>query len=146
MLGDELPQARDVLKPELVWNIERGLALDGDAVRRSLAAQARVFDIAAGFMSRYDLLVCPAAVVAPFDVEERYVGFREGLPPSEYYRWLTIAAAVTATTLPVITIPCGRTGTGLPLGLQLIGPPARGAEALLTGPATSSECSGPPPQ
>ena len=123
MLGDELPQARDILKPELVWNIERGLALDGDAVRRSVAAQGRVFEIAAGFMRDYDLLVCPAAVVVPFPVEERYVGYSEGLPPSEYYRWLSIAAAVTATTLPVITIPCGRTETGLPVGLQLIGRP-----------------------
>lgn len=123
LLGDELPEARDILKPELVWNIERGLALDGDDVRRAAAAQARVFQLAAEFMSRYDLLVCPAASVAPFPVEERYVGYRDGLPPSEYYRWLTIAAAVTATTLPVITIPCGRTETGLPIGIQLIGRP-----------------------
>ena len=123
LLGAELPQARDVLKPELVWNIERGLAVDGDAVRRSIAAQGRLFQLAAEFMSDYDLLVCPAASVAPFPVEERYVGYRDGLPPSEYYRWLSIAAAVTATTLPVITIPCGRTESGLPVGLQLIGRP-----------------------
>ena len=123
LLGAELPQARDVLKPELVWNIEQGLAVDGDAVRRSIAAQGRVFQLAAEFMSHYDLLICPAASVAPFPVEERYVGYREGLPPSEYYRWLSIAAAVTATTLPVITIPCGRTESGLPVGLQLIGRP-----------------------
>ena len=41
LLGAELSQARDILKPELVWNIERGLALDGDAVRHSIAAQGR---------------------------------------------------------------------------------------------------------
>ena len=56
-------------------------------------------------------------------MEERYFGYRAGLPPSEYYRWLSIAAAVSVTTLPVITIPCGRTGTGLPVGIQLIGRP-----------------------
>ena len=59
----------------------------------------------------------------PFPVEERYVGYGDGLPPSEYYRWLTIAAAVSTTTLPVITIPCGRSETGLPVGIQLIGRP-----------------------
>ena len=88
-----------------------------------MAAQGRVFQLAAEFMRDYDLLICPAASVAPFPVEERYVGYREGLPPSEYYRWLSIAAAVTATTLPVITIPCGLTQSGLPVGLQLIGRP-----------------------
>ena len=123
LLGDELPQARHILKPELVWNIERGLALDGDAVRRATAAQARVFQLAAEFMSRYDLLICPAASVLPFPVEERYVGYLGGHPPGEYYRWLSIAAAVTATTLPVITIPCGHTESGLPVGLQFVGRP-----------------------
>ena len=123
LLGAELPQARDVLKPELVWNIERGLALDGDAVRDATAAQGRTFELAAEFMSDYDLLICPAASVLPFPVEERYVGYGDGLPPSEYYRWLSIAAAVSVTTLPVITVPCGRTGTGLPVGMQLIGRP-----------------------
>ena len=123
LLGAELPQARDILKPELVWNIERGLALDGDAVRSAIAAQGRIFQIAADFMSDYDLLICPAASVLPFPVEERYVGYRAGLPASEYYRWLSIAAAVSVTTLPVITIPCGRTETGLPVGIQLIGRP-----------------------
>ncbi|MDE0161189.1 MAG: amidase family protein [Acidimicrobiaceae bacterium] len=123
LLGDELPEARDILKPELVWNIERGLAIDGDDVRAAIAAQGRIFQLAAEFMDGYDLLVCPAAGVLPFPVEERYVGYRDGLPPSEYYRWLSIAAAVSVTTLPVITIPCGRTETGLPAGIQLIGRP-----------------------
>ncbi|MYE65878.1 MAG: amidase, partial [Acidimicrobiaceae bacterium] len=63
LLGAELPQARNILKPELVWNIERGLALDGDAVRSAIAAQGRIFQIAADFMSDYDLLICPAASV-----------------------------------------------------------------------------------
>ena len=84
-------------------------------------------------MRDYDLLICPAASVAPFPVEERYVGYREGLPPSEYYRWLSIAAAVTATTLPVTAIPCGRTQSGLPVGLQLIGRPHGELETLLNG-------------
>ena len=123
LLGTELPHARDVLKPELVWNIERGLAVDGDAVRDATAAQGRIFQLAADFMSDYDLLICPAASVLPFEVEERYVGCRAGLPASDYYRWLSIAAAVSVTTLPVITIPCGRAGTGLPVGIQLIGRP-----------------------
>ena len=123
LLGAELPEARNVLKPEIVWNIERGLALDGDEVRVAIAAQGRIFQLAVDFMSHYDLLICPAASVLPFPVEERYVGYRAGRPPSDYYRWLSIAAAVSVTTLPVITVPCGRTETGLPVGIQLIGRP-----------------------
>jgi amidase len=56
-----------------------------------------------------------------YPVEERYPGYSDGLEYSEYYRWLAICCAVTTTTLPVITLPCGKTDTGLPVGLQLIG-------------------------
>jgi amidase len=36
---------------------------------------------------------------------------------------LAICCAITTTTLPVITLPCGKTDSGLPVGLQLIGKP-----------------------
>jgi amidase len=72
-------------------------------------------------MQDYDLLICPATIMPAYPVEERYPGYSDGLEYSEYYRWLAICCAVTTTTLPVITLPCGKTDTGLPVGLQLIG-------------------------
>jgi amidase len=122
-LGGELANTRDILKPENVWNIERGLALSGDEIRQSQDAQGQVFANASAFMQDYDLLVCPAAILPPYPVEERYPGFSEGLEYAEYYRWLAICCAITTTTLPVITLPCGKTDSGLPIGLQLIGRP-----------------------
>ncbi len=114
---------RDRIKPENVWNIEFGLGLDAARIRAGLAAQGEVFAAASRFMQDFDLLVCPAAIVTPFPVEERYVGYGAGLPWSEYYRWLAIVYAITVTTLPVITLPFGRTAEGLPFGVQLIGKP-----------------------
>lgn len=121
LLGGDLDRTRDILKPELVWNIERGLALTGDDVIESTRAQARLFQHASEFMAGYDLLICPAAITVPFPVEERYLGYGDGVPWSGYLRWLSIMSAVTATTLPVVTIPCGRTDAGLPVGVQLVG-------------------------
>ena len=103
--------------------MNEGLKLDGRQVRHAMEAAGRVFNAAAEFMRQVDLLVCPAVVVTPFVVEERYVGFGEGKPYSEYFRWLTLPAAVTVTTLPVITVPCGHTRNGMPVGIQLIGKP-----------------------
>ncbi len=119
----EFDAIRDSIKPENVWNIEFGLGLDAARIRAGLAAQGEVFTAASGFMQDYDLLVCPAAIVTPFPVEERYVGYGAGLPWSDYYRWLAIVYAITVATLPVITLPCGRTDGGLPFGIQLIGKP-----------------------
>jgi amidase len=121
--GADLADTREFLKPEVIWNVELGLALSGDEIRQSQAAQGQVFANASAFMQDYDLLVCPATILPAYPVEERYPGYSEGLEYSEYYRWLAICCAITTTTLPVITLPCGKTDAGLPIGLQLIGKP-----------------------
>ena len=122
-LGGDLARARALIKPEVVWNVEQGLALDGATIRDALAVQGRLFGTAAQFMADYDVLICPAAIVEPFPIEERYPGHGAGVPVSDYYKWLAIAYAITMTSLPVITLPCGTTTDGLPVGIQLVGRP-----------------------
>ena len=121
--GADLEQIRDLIKPENVWNIEFGLQLSNADILESMKAQGQIFNNAAHFMWDYDLLICPVAIVPPYSIEERYIGYSAGLEFSEYYRWLRLAYAITATTLPVITIPCGKTEAGLPVGIQVIGKP-----------------------
>ena len=126
--GEDLDAAREIYKPEVIWNIERGLSLEASELRDGQAARGEVFNEAAGFMQDFDVLLCPAAAVEPYPVEERYPGYSDGVPYPEYYRWLAICCAITTTTLPVITIPCGKTRAGLPVGLQLVGKPHGDAE------------------
>ena len=129
--GGELDRIRDLIKPENIWNIERGLAVSNEEIIASMNAQAELFNNASSFMQDFDCLICPAVVCEPFDVNERYPGHSDGLGYSEYYRWLKIVYSITATTLPVITIPCGKTVSGLPLGIQIIGK-AHGEETLFS--------------
>jgi amidase len=121
--GARLDEIRDTIKPENVWNIEFGLQLSAGEIRRSMQVQGEVFNHAARFMRQYDLLICPATIIPAYPVEERYPGYSDGVPYAEYYRWLAICYAITTTTLPVITLPCGRTAGGLPVGLQIVGKP-----------------------
>jgi amidase len=44
--------------------------------------------------------------------------------------YLTITYTISLTGLPALSIPCGWTESGLPIGMQLIGKP-RGETALL---------------
>ncbi|MEM7562011.1 MAG: amidase [Pseudomonadota bacterium] len=127
--GPDLDDIRDLIKPENVWNIELGLKLSNEDIRGSMKARGQIFNNARQFMTDYDLLICPVSMVPAFPVDERYHGYSEGLPWSEYYRWLRIVYAITVTTLPVITIPCGKTEKGMPVGLQLVGKP-HGERAL----------------
>ena len=121
--GADLDAIRKLIKPENLWNIEKGLALQTAEILDSMRAQGEVFASASDFMADFDLLICPASIVPSYPVEERFPGHAAGLGYSEYYRWLALVYAVTTTTLPVITIPCGETAAGLPIGLQLIGKP-----------------------
>ncbi len=123
---------RNLLKPEVVWNIEQGLALSMDEVARAEAQRVTLLARARAFFETYDLLLCPATIVPPFPVEERYVAECAGHKFDNYVLWLGIVYAITLTGCPALSLPCGFTATGLPVGLQMVGPP-RGEGALLAG-------------
>jgi amidase len=128
--GEKLALHRDKLKPEVIWNIERGLKLSAEEIARALRARAALFYRTADFFRRYDLLLCPAAPVPPFPVEERYVSEVDGHKYETYIDWVAVTFAITLTGSPALVLPCGFTADGRPIGLQLVAP-ARGEAALL---------------
>ncbi|MDH3229862.1 MAG: amidase family protein [Alphaproteobacteria bacterium] len=132
-----LEEHRDLLKPEVIWNIEKGLALSGDAVIAAQHDQVRLFHATRAFMDTHDLLVCPATIVPPFPAEERYVTQCNGVAFESYIDWMAVAWGLTVVSLPVLAIPCGVTADGLPVGLQIAGRP--GGEADLIAMARTIE-------
>ena len=48
----------------------------------------------------------------------------------DYLDWLRFSFLATTTALPAIVLPVGFTSSGMPVGIQLIGPP-RGEARLL---------------
>jgi amidase len=121
---------RDRMKPEVVWNIEKGLALTADEIARATRARVALYGRVAAFFETYDLLVAPTVIVPPFDVDRRYVEEVGGHRFDNYVDWLGMTYATTLTACPALSLPCGFTEGGLPVGLQLVGPP-RGDAALL---------------
>ncbi len=133
-----LAEHRDRLKPEMIWNIEKGLALDGAAVGNAMRERARLYERVADFFGEYDLLATPAVIVPPFDIEQRYVEEVAGHRFDNYVDWLAMSYAVTLAGCPALSLPCGFTRGGLPVGLQLVGKP-RGEAALLAAAALLEE-------
>ncbi len=125
---------RDQLKPEIIWNIEKGLQLTASEIERAELARGALFHRTAEFFSRYDLLLCPAAAVPPFDVDIRYVTEINGVELDNYISWALITFAITLTASPAMSVPCGFTRSGLPVGLQMVGPWGKDA-ALLSAAA-----------
>ncbi|WP_228408782.1 amidase [Profundibacter amoris] len=119
------------LKPELAENLAIGRGLGFDDISRATQTRASIHQRVQVFFETYDLLLTPTTIVPPFPVEERFVQSCDGQVFSSYLDWLAIAYAVTLVSLPALSLPCGFTKTGMPVGLQMIGP-ARSEAAVLS--------------
>jgi len=123
---------RDLLKPEVIWNIEEGLKLTVEQLARAEAQRIAMTNRTLEFFETYDLLLAPATIVAPFPVENRYVAECAGRKFDNYVEWLGIVYAITLVCCPALSLPCGFTASGLPVGLQMVAAP-RGEAQLLAG-------------
>jgi amidase len=135
--ADHYARHRDKLKPEVIWNIEKGMALTGERIGWALRARAQIVARARAFFGTYDLLLCPATIVAPFDVTVRWPDACAGVALPTYIDWLRIVSAITLTACPALSLPCGFTAAGLPVGLQMVGGPL--GEGPLLGHAAALE-------
>ena len=116
---------------------ERYSALDVQRLvleRGALGSQMRQF------MQRFDLLVTPTVAIPAFDA--RPAG---SVPMNDQSMlgWTPFSYPFNLTQQPAITVPCGLTQAGLPIGLQIVGPmfadalvlrAARAFESTLTIP------------
>ena len=121
--GHTLEEQRETLKPEIVWNIEKGLKLSADDITRAMTQRAAIYARAQAFFDNYDLLISPATVVPPYPVEQRYVEHLGEHRFSNYIEWCSIAYAITVIGAPAVSVPCGFTASGLPVGLQIAASP-----------------------
>jgi aspartyl-tRNA(Asn)/glutamyl-tRNA(Gln) amidotransferase subunit A len=89
------------------------------------------------FMQRFDLLVTPSVAVPAF--EARPAG-QQAMTPESMLGWTPFSYPFNLTQQPAITVPCGLTAEGLPIGLQLVGPMFDDARVLRAARAFESAC------
>ena len=130
LMGPILDEHRDRIAPEIVGNIERGFRITPAEVFDAERRRMQLYHQMVAFFSDHDLLICPAASIPPFPVEQRYVEEIDGHVCETYIDWFSITFALTMTACPVLSLPCGFTVNGLPVGMQIMGKP-RGEAALL---------------
>jgi amidase len=122
-LDQSLPNWRDYAKDTAIWNIEQGFDLTAEEILRSEIDRTAIYRRVAAFFEDYDALLLPAAQVPPFGKDQDWVREINGQPMGTYIDWMTICCAISITGLPAISVPCGFTGDGLPVGLQIVGRP-----------------------
>jgi amidase len=123
--GTEFKKHREMMKDTVIWNIEQGLKLTGADVSRAESERTALFHRLREFFERFDFLILPVSQVAPFPIELEWVHEINGVRMATYIDWMATCYAITLTACPAISVPCGFTPDGLPVGLQIVGPHLR---------------------
>lgn len=124
----------ELFTPETRRNLELGqyiLAKDYLQAQRYRSLLGQSFRDA---FRTVDLLATPTITLLASKIEEETVRIR-GKERSVHLSMLHNTEPLDLTGLPALSVPCGFSKSGLPIGLQLIGPPFHEARVLRAGHA-----------
>jgi len=119
--ADLLKTYPDGLKDTVIWNVKEGGKLSGSEIGRAEIKRTELYHRVREFMQQIEFLVLPVSQVPPFDVKQRYVTEINDVKMDSYIDWMKSCYYVTVTGLPAISVPCGFTSDGLPVGVQIVG-------------------------
>ncbi len=126
----DLQEHRALMKDTVIWNIEQGLKLNGLDISRAQARRGALYQRVRAFFERYDFLLLPVSQVVPFPVEVEWVKEINGVEMNTYIDWMMSCFLITLTEHPAMSVPCGFTPDGLPVGVQIVGPYRREIDVL----------------
>ena len=111
-----LRSAPDMVKPELRWEIERGLSFSAADIRRASTIRSDWFRRTAEM--EVDVLALPSAQLFAFDANWHWPRQIAGTAMDSYHRWMEVVVPASLTGLPALSVPAGFGPS--PMGLQLI--------------------------
>ena len=124
------PARRAQMKPEAVWEVERGRSASALDVYRASKERTAWHRHLLTLFQRFDILVLPTAQVFPFDADQHWPRTIAGREMDTYHRWMEVVIGPTLAGAPAISVPVGFGAAGAPMGMQLIGAPGADLRVL----------------
>jgi amidase len=112
---------RDLVKDTIQWEAERGSKLTGADIAHAHTLRSKAWDNMRVFQEKYEYFITPTSQLPPFDVTQPYPTEVAGVKMSTYIEWMKSCMMISALENPAISMPCGFTEDGLPIGLQIVG-------------------------
>jgi len=119
--GVLLRENRNLLKDTMIWDVEQGVGLSGPDIGWAESERTALFLRMHAFMEQYEFIICPVTQVPPFDVRQRFISEIDGVKMGSFIDWMKSCYYITVTGHPAISVPCGFTDAGLPVGIQIVG-------------------------
>jgi aspartyl-tRNA(Asn)/glutamyl-tRNA(Gln) amidotransferase subunit A len=123
-LSDE---QRAQLDPGLLEICEEGASRSALDYVAATAVRAEVGRVMGEFHDHFDLLLTPTMPIAAFDAGTEVP---HGSQAHRWTGWTPFTYPFNMTQQPAASLPCGFTGAGLPVGLQVVGPKHADARVL----------------
>lgn len=123
--GALLQERPGVLDDATASNIAEGMALTGDEMGRAEHLRSALFQRVAQFFDSVDILVMPCTPVGAFSADVWHPGTIADRPMRTYLDWMRHLYFMTVAGMPSMSLPAGFTGSGSPVGVQLVAGPRK---------------------
>jgi amidase len=117
----EDPSTRNLLKPEVIWEIEHGLGLNETDMESANIIRRRWYVELNKMFDEFDFLALPTAQVFPFPHSTHWPKQIKGQAMDTYHRWMEVVILGSMGGLPVVNVPAGFNAQGRPMGMQVLG-------------------------
>ncbi len=109
------------IREAIKWEVAGGRSFSALDIGRAEAGRSAIYQSFRRLLDAHAFLVLPVTQVVPFPVEIEYPTEINGQKMRSYLEWMEICYTISLTGLPAISVPCGFTASGMPLGLQIVG-------------------------
>ena len=123
--GERVRQHRDKLSPNVVDNVDRGLAYSLEDVAKAHLQQSRIARNWLDLFDEVDVVICPATSTSPFTHDQWSVSEINDEKMATYMRWLAITYLPTMALASGVVLPCGLDDQKMPFGIQILSAPGR---------------------
>jgi len=113
------PQQQSLTDPDFQAQAEQGAKYTFADIHRLQLRRAELGSMMRQFMQRYDVIVTPTVAIPAFEAREPSAA---AFDAQQFLGWTPFSYPFNLTQQPAITVPCGLTSDGLPVGLQIVGP------------------------
>ena len=121
-LVQHLDEWESEMDPGLVHMVRRGMEYSAVEYVQARIERLAFCDRLARLFEKYDYLLTPATAVTAFAVGQ-VAPDPERFEAEDLFAWTPFSFPFNATGNPAASVPCGFTGDGLPIGLQIVGRP-----------------------